>query len=77
MDLIGDGAMIAALDGMGIGIPTGKSLEGKTRVDFPLSNLIPMIKLYSPAPGSRHLFTLEVSDAKGQSLRKTLSFYMP
>ena len=79
MDLIGDQTLIENLDGMGLNppLPTGNALLGQTRVVFPLSSLIPMIDLYSPEPGSKHIFTLKVSDEKGQVLQKALTFYKP
>lgn len=77
MDLIGDPAMIAALNGLGLDIPTGDALSGKSEVIFPLSGLIPMIRLYDPAPGSNHIFTLKVCDAEEQTLQKSLTFYIP
>lgn len=77
MDLINDPVMVAALDGMGIGIPTGDAIYNQTSVNFSLSSLIPMIMLYSPAPGSLHVFTLKVSDQDGNTLEKTLTFFAP
>ncbi|MCQ2147047.1 MAG: DUF4493 domain-containing protein [Bacteroidales bacterium] len=77
MDLINDPVMVAALDGMGIGIPTGDAIYNQTSVNFSLSSLIPMIMLYSPAPGSEHVFTLKVTDQEGQTLEKTLTFFVP
>ena len=77
MDLINDAVLVAALDGMGLGIPTGDALLGQTSVVFSLSNLIPMLSLYAPASGSKHTFTLTVVDEKGQSLQKALTFVAP
>jgi hypothetical protein len=77
MDLIYNTTLVEALGGMGLGIPTGEELRGQTSVEFSLSNLIPMISLYAPAPGSRHTFTLTVVDEKGQSLQKPLTFVAP
>lgn len=77
MDLINDPVMVAALDGMGIGIPTGEAIYNQTSVNFSLSSLIPMIMLYSPAPGSEHIFTLKVTDQEGQTLEKALTFFVP
>jgi hypothetical protein len=75
MDLINDTALIAALDGMNLGIPTADKLSGQTSVDFSLSNLIPMISVYNPKQGSKHIFTLKVSDLKGGRYEKALTFY--
>lgn len=72
MDLINDTALIAALGGM---IPTGDALENQTHVDFSLSQLVPLINVYSPESGSEHTFTLKVTDNKGQSLEKPVVFY--
>ena len=72
MDLIGDAAMIEALNGM---IPVGDQLKDQTHVDFSLSQLVPLINVYSPTSGSQHTFTLKVTDNKGQSLEKAVVFY--
>lgn len=72
MDLINDAALIAALDGM---IPVADQLKDRTHVDFSLSQLVPLIAVYNPTSGSRHTFTLKVTDNKGQSLEKDVVFY--
>ena len=72
MDLINDTALIAQLGGM---IPTGEALENQTHVNFSLSQLVPLIMVYSPESGSQHTFTLKVTDNKGQSLEKPVVFY--
>lgn len=77
MDMLNDKVLIDNLNGMGLGIPTGDMLKDKTEVDFSLSKLVPMINVYSPAPGSVHAFTLEITDAKGQKFSKTLNFVSP
>lgn len=75
MDLINDASLITALNGMNLGLPTGDKLYGQTTVNFSLSSLIPMISVYSPKSGSKHIFTLKVSDQKGQSYEKALTFF--
>ena len=72
MDLINDAALIAALGKM---IPTGDALKNQTHVNFSLSQLVPLIMVYSPESGSQHTFTLKVTDNKGQSLEKPVVFY--
>ena len=72
MDLINDDALITALTGM---IPVGDQLKDQTHVDFSLSQLVPLINVYSPESGSRHTFTLKVTDNKNQSLEKAVVFY--
>lgn len=74
MDLIGDEALVSALSSM---LPTGDSLYGQTEVLFSLSNLVPMIKIYNPQSGSNHIFTMKVTDMKGQTLSKSVTFVMP
>ncbi len=74
MDMISNEELIESLDGMGLGIPTADALYGKESVLFSLSNLIPMINMYEPEPGSKHYFTLRVSDMEDQVLEKTLTF---
>lgn len=75
MDLINDSTLIEALNGMSLNLPTGDQLAGKTSVDFSLSALIPMIDVYNPQPGSKHKFTLKVSDLKDQTYEKALVFF--
>ena len=72
MDLINNQALISALGAM---IPAGEALVDQTHVDFSLSNLVPLILVYSPESGSNHVFTLQVTDAKGQTLEKPVTFY--
>ncbi len=74
MDLIGDEALVTALSSM---LPTGDQLYGKTEVLFSLSTLVPLIKAYSPESGSNHIFTMKVTDMKGQTLSKSITFVMP
>ena len=75
MDLINNAALVEALAGMGV--PTGDQLEGQTEVLFSLSTLVPLIRVYNPESGSNHIFILKVTDAKGQTLEKSLTFVMP
>lgn len=72
MDLINDQALITALMGM---IPVGDQLKDQTHVDFSLSQLVPLIAVYSPESGSEHTFTLKVTDNKNQRLEKAVVFY--
>ncbi|MBR1509323.1 MAG: DUF4493 domain-containing protein [Bacteroidales bacterium] len=71
MDLINDQALVSALNGM---IPVGDQLKDQTQINFSLSQLVPLILVYSPESGSNHIFTLKVTDAKGQSLQKSVTF---
>lgn len=75
MDLINDAKLIANLSAFGI--PTAEKLSNQTSVNFSLSSLIPMIASFNPDPGSKHIFTLKVTDLKGQSYEKALTFYQP
>ena len=72
MDLIGNVTLANTLASM---IPTGDALKGQTEVLFSLSQLVPMIQMFAPTSGSEHIFTLKVSDEKGQTLEKSLTFY--
>ena len=72
MDLIGNATLCEALGPMGI--PTGDQLYNHESVLFSLSDLVPMIAMYQPAPGSKHIFTLRVSDMEDQVLEKALTF---
>lgn len=74
MDMIENDELCENLDGMGLGIPTKDALKDQTSVLFSLSNLIPMINVYSPAPGSEHIFTLSVVDNDNQSLVQPIVF---
>ena len=75
MDLINNAALVEALSGMGV--PTGDQLAGQTEVLFSLSSLVPLIRVYNPESGSNHIFVLQVTDAKNQTLQKSLTFVMP
>lgn len=76
MNLIGDIDLINSLNTLTGGIlPMGDQLENKTEVDFNLSSLVPMILEFSPAKGSDHEFTLDVTDMDGQNLSKKLTFH--
>lgn len=76
MDLIGNEALCSTLNEMGLGLPTGDQLLGKTEVPFSLSNLVPMIAGIGNQ-GEDYTFTLDVEDALGQSLTKVCKFYNP
>lgn len=58
-------------------LPTGDQLLGKTTVDFPLSDLVPLIATVGAEPGSEHIFTLTVTDEYDQALEQSLTFVMP
>ena len=74
MDLINSEQVKGFLSGLGL--PTGDQLAGQTSVQFPLSNLVPMILSLSPEAGSEHNFTLAISDSNDASFSKTLTFYV-
>jgi hypothetical protein len=74
MDLIGDATLVENLGGMGLGLPLGDEILGKTEVPFSLSALIPMINLYQPAPGTEHKFTLQVTDEENNTLEQLIIF---
>lgn len=81
MDMIYDTVLCDALDGMGLGIPVKDAVLGQTRVLFSLSRLIPMISVYL-APdgsdaGSRHIFTLSVTDEEDQVTTQPIIFVAP
>ena len=75
MDLINNATLVTALDAMGV--PTGDKLKDQTEVKFSLSNLVPMILGFEPAPKSEHTFTLKVTDNKNQSYVKAIVFVAP
>ena len=71
LDLINDAV---AVENLGMLLPTGDALKGQPQVDFPLSELVPMIAGFSPEQGTVHSFTLNVTDEKDQMLSQKLSF---
>ncbi len=73
LDLIGDPSAIEALGTM---LPVGDQLLGKTEVAFSLSKLVPLIASVG-TQGEDYVFTLEVTDEKGQQLVKSVTFYNP
>lgn len=73
LDLIGDATAVNNLKS--VGLPTGDELSGQVSVDFPLSNLIPLInQVGQPSSGDVHIFTLNIEDEKGQTLSQPLRF---
>ncbi len=74
MDMINDDKLTNQLTKMGLDIPVTTELLDQSSVTFSLSTLIPLINLYKPAEGDRHIFTLNVTDGKGQLLEKTITF---
>lgn len=58
-------------------LPTGDALKGQTSVEFSLSSVVPLIATIGAEPGSRHTFTLNVTDEYDQKLTKALTFVMP
>ena len=77
MDMINDEAVKEFMSTPFIGLPVGDELLGQTSVEFPLSTLLPLLYQLGPEPGSKHTFTLIVTDTKGQELNQALVFYMP
>lgn len=73
LDLINDQA---AKDALGTMLPVGDQLLGQTEVSFSLSKLVPMIAAVGNQ-GEDYVFTLEVTDEKGQKLVKDVLFYNP
>ncbi len=74
MDLINDTNLTNGLADIAESLPTGDKLYGQTEVNFPLSDLLPLILMYNPEKGSEHSFTLTVTDFKDQKLEKKLVF---
>ncbi len=73
LDLIGDEVAKEALGSM---LPVGDQLLGQTEVMFSLSQLVPLIAAVGN-PGEDYVFTLEVTDEKGQKLVQDVTFYNP
>ena len=73
LDLIGDEKVVKEFTMF----PTGDKVKGKTEVLFSLSTLVPMIKNFSPEPGSHHVFTLNLEDGAGNTLTQAVSFICP
>ena len=73
LDLIGDAKVVEQFTMF----PTGDKVKGKTEVLFSLSTLVPMIKNFSPEPGSHHVFTLNLEDGSGNTLTQAVSFICP
>lgn len=78
IDLINDPVAVSAMAADGIELPTGENLLGKTYVDFPLSNLVPMIpEMGGAGPDTYHTFNLKVEDSKGNVCDWDLTFHVP
>ena len=79
LDLINNEKLIGKFKTMHINIPTGDALLGKTSVDFPLSDLVPIIYAMESEnqlqADSDHKFTLQLTDEAGQELSQTLVFH--
>lgn len=73
LDLIGDDV---AKEQLGTMLPVGDQLLGQTEVAFSLSKLVPLISAVGNQ-GEDYVFTLEVTDEKGQILRKDVEFHNP
>ncbi len=73
LDLIYDEV---AKDQLGTMLPVGDQLLGQTEVAFSLSKLVPMIAAVGNQ-GEDYIFTLEVTDEKGQILHKDVEFHNP
>ncbi len=75
MDLISDEKVKGALSTVAPALPTGDKLANQKKVNFDLSELLPLILTTNPSPDTNHNFTLEVSDNNGKILSKTLTFH--
>lgn len=67
-DLAEPGDLAGALSGLGF--PVGSEVTGKTDVTFDITNFLPLLNIYS----GTHDFKITVTDAKGQSQSRTISF---
>lgn len=75
LDLVGDQQLIAMFTKLGVNLPTGDDILGKTQVDFPITAFLDLInEMYDPTSGDKHRFTLNVKDTKNQVLDKTVVF---
>lgn len=73
LDLVNPGSTAEALQGLGF--PVGEQVLGQSSVSFDISALVPMIaSIYDE--DSTHKFVLNVTDAKGQTATKTLTFHL-
>lgn len=78
IDLVNDPVAVDAMAAPGIELPTGSNLTGKTYVDFPLSNLVPMIpEMGGAGPDTYHTFNLQVTDNNGNVQDWDLTFHVP
>lgn len=73
LDLINHEPTKEALGSM---LPVGDQILGKTEVPFSLSKLVPLIASVGNQ-GEDYVFTLEVTDEKGQTLVQDVEFYNP
>ena len=73
LDLINDPTVVIALNLYGV--PTGSNLKNKTSVTMDLSNMIPMVLGLNPEPNTTHIFTLTLTDNKGNVFTKDVSFH--
>ncbi len=74
MDLINDTDTIGLLSMIGVSL---SDLYGATTADFDISELVPMIYSLGPDALTQHVFTITVTDAKGQKLEQSITFIMP
>lgn len=67
-DLANPGDYAASFESLGF--PTGSAVTGQTDVVFDITQFVPMLGIYS----GTHTFKIEVVDAEGGTLAKTLTF---
>ena len=72
MDLINDESIVEFMGELGT--PAGTQLLGAATVDFIITRLVEMISLYGPEAGTEHKFNLIITDEKGKTIEKTLTF---
>ena len=73
MDLINDENVVDILGTFHI--PVGSELKNATSVNFDVSGLVPMILALNPEESGDHIFGLNITDNKGRSIQKDLTFH--
>lgn len=76
LDLFNETSILGAIEFKNLGLACTSEIQYKKSTIFNITNLVPLVKL-GAAPGSTHIFEVQVTDLAGQKTVQKLTFQIP
>ena len=76
LDLFNETSILGAIEFKDLGLACTSEIQYKKSTIFNITNLVPLVKL-GAAPGSTHIFEVQVTDLAGQKTVQKLTFQIP